>query len=248
MNRYFAYSQFDGTNYHGWQVQPNANSVQAEIQSALQKMEQKEVEIVGAGRTDAGVHASEMVFHFDSLNEWTKRSFLHRMNSLLPKDIAVFDVRKVKPDFHARFDATERSYKYQITFKKSPFLLNQAYLFYGSLNVDLMNEACKHLIGSQDFSCFSKSHTQTFTNNCDLKEAHWQYDGDVLVFHIKANRFLRNMVRAIVGTLIEVGEGKRDSSSIADLIASKNRSNSGPSVPASGLFLNSIIYPSEGFI
>lgn len=248
MTRYFAYIQFDGTNYHGWQIQPNANSVQAEIQGAFRILEQRDIEIVGAGRTDAGVHANEMVFHFDTEKVWDKRSFLHRMNSVLPKDIAAYNLKKVNPEFHARFAATYRSYKYQISFKKNPFLLNQSYFYNGELNVDLMNMACKQLIGANDFSCFSKSHTQTFTNDCDLKEAFWQIEGDVLVFNITANRFLRNMVRAIVGTLIEVGEGKREVNSIKELIDSQNRSNSGPSVPAAGLFLNSIKYPEEGFI
>ncbi len=248
MNRCFAYIQFDGTNYHGWQVQPNANSVQAEIQAALSKLEQQEIEVVAAGRTDTGVHANEMVVHFDSETEWTNRSFLHRMNSILPKDIAVFDLKKVKEDFHARFDATERSYKYQICFRKNPFLKNQAYLFYGELDLAKMNEACQHLIGTFDFSCFSKSNTQTFTNNCSISYAKWNLEGDVLVFNVTANRFLRNMVRAIVGTMVEIGEGKRQPNTIPDLITSQNRSNSGPSVPACGLFLNSINYPSEGFI
>jgi tRNA pseudouridine38-40 synthase len=248
MIRYFIYLKFDGSPFHGWQIQPNANSVQSELQEALSKMEQKPIDVVAAGRTDTGVHAQEMVVHFDSEKDWEKRSFIHRLNSLLCKEIAAYDLRLVKNEMHARFAATERSYVYQVSFQKDPFLVNQAYQFHGELDIDKMNMAAQHLIGEFDFSCFSKSNTQTFTNNCDIKKAVWLEKNGIFQFHITANRFLRNMVRAIVGTLVEVGEGKREINSIPDLIDSKNRSNAGPSVPAAGLFLNSIVYPKDGFI
>jgi len=248
MKRYFVYLMFDGTPFHGWQVQPNANSVQEEIEQALQTLEQRKVEIVGAGRTDTGVHAEEMVFHFDTDQKWDKRTIIHRLNSLLPKTIAVFDLREVKADFHARFDATSRTYRYIICRKKNPFWLNKAYFFNRDLNVDEMNRAAALLLGEKDFTSFSKVHTQTFTNVCELRHAKWKEEGDFLIFEICANRFLRNMVRAVVGTLIEVGIGKRKAEDIPAILAAKNRSGAGASVPASGLYLSKIEYPEEGFI
>ena len=246
--RYFIFLKFKGTAYHGWQIQPNAHTVQVEVQSALSLLMQQDTEVVAAGRTDAGVHAEEMVVHFDTQNHWDKRKFIHRMNSLLPKDIAVYDLREVKEDFHARFAALSRTYEYHIVLKRDPFQHELAYHYFGQLNVTKMNEAAQLLLGEKDFSCFSKSNTQTFTNNCDITEALWKQTGDDLVFTIKANRFLRNMVRAVVGTLLEIGENKRTLNSIPELIASKERSNAGTSAPADGLFLYKIDYPEEGFI
>lgn len=248
MKRYFVYIMFDGTPFHGWQVQPNAPSVQEEVEKALQTLMQDEVPIVGAGRTDTGVHAKEMVFHFDCENNWEKSEFMHRMNSLLPKSIAVYDFRTVKNDFHARFDASSRTYRYLISQRKNPFYLNRAHQFNQKLDVEAMNRAAAELLGTYDFSCFSKAHTQTFTNICELTQAKWTKENDVLVFQISANRFLRNMVRAIVGTLIEVGLGKRKVEEMKPLIESKNRSNAGSSVPAAGLYLHKIEYPQAGFL
>lgn len=248
MKRYFVYLMFDGTPFHGWQVQPNAPSVQEEVEKALNTLMQAKVTIVGAGRTDTGVHAEEMVFHFDSEESLDKQTFLHRMNSLLPKSIALFDLKKVKSDFHARFDANSRTYRYLICQQKNPFFLNRAYQFNQQLDVEAMNQAAAELLGTHDFSCFSKAHTQTFTNICELIQAKWSQEGHLLVFQISANRFLRNMVRAVVGTLIEVGLGKRKVEEMKPLIESKNRSNAGSSVPAAGLYLHKIDYPAAGFL
>jgi len=249
MRRYFAYFQYDGTAYHGWQIQPNALTVQEVFQKALKIFFQKEVELVAAGRTDTGVHASEMVAHFDIDQNLQEKDVIFHLNHLLPKDIAVFDVMEVEPDFHARFDATSRTYNYVLSRKKTAFKPNQSHYFYRQLDIDSMNEAAKLLLGEQDFSCFSKSNTQTYTNLCNITEAHWSIDDEQnWVFKISANRFLRNMVRSIVGTLIEVGEGKRTVESIRALISSKDRRNAGSSVPASGLFLTKIMYPEKGFI
>ena len=245
--RYLIEFSYLGTAYHGWQIQPNANTVQAELQAALSTLHQAEVEVVGAGRTDTGVHAEQMYAHFDTLKVWDNRSFLHRINSILPHDIAVYNLYQVKADFHARFDATFRSYRYQISHCKNPFLTDRAFRFPFPLNVEKMNQAAELLLGEHDFSCFSKAHTQTFTNNCHLISAHWRKEKDLLLFEVTANRFLRNMVRAMVGTLLEVGEGKRAVESMPELIDSKNRSNAGTSAPAQGLYLTAVGYPEGTF-
>tara|TARA_B100000965_G_scaffold400754_2_gene423245 strand:- start:587 stop:1336 length:750 start_codon:yes stop_codon:yes gene_type:complete len=245
--RYLIEFSYLGTAYHGWQIQPNANTVQAELQAALSTLHQAEVEVVGAGRTDTGVHAEQMYAHFDTLKEWDNRSFLHRINSILPHDIAVYNLFQVKADFHARFDATFRSYRYQISHRKNPFLTDRAFRLPFPLNIEKMNQAAELLLGEHDFSCFSKAHTQTFTNNCHLISADWRKEKDLLLFEVTANRFLRNMVRAMVGTLLEVGEGKRAVESMPELLESKNRSKSGTSVPAQGLYLTEVGYPEESF-
>lgn len=245
--RYLLDLQFRGTNYHGWQIQPNANTVQAEVEKALSTILQAKTEIVGAGRTDTGVHAKQMVAHFETKEPVEVTTLTHRLNSMLPKDISVREAKQVKANFHARFDAISRSYRYQITKIKDPFLQDMAYYFKHELDLQAMNEAAKHLIGEHDFSCFSKAHTQTFTNNCTLSHAIWKEEGHQLFFDVSANRFLRNMVRAMVGTLIEVGEGRRSSESMLDLLASKNRSEAGVSVPAHGLYLTHVVYPEEAY-
>lgn len=245
--RYLLDLQFRGTNYHGWQIQPNANTVQAELEKALSTFLQAKTELVGAGRTDTGVHAKQMVAHFDTMEPIEVTTLIHRLNSMLPRDISVRKAKQVKADFHARFDAISRSYRYKITKVKDPFLQDMAYYFKHELDLQAMNEAAKLLLGEHDFSCFSKTHTQTFTNNCTLTQAVWKQEGHLLHFDVTANRFLRNMVRAMVGTLIEVGEGRRSSESMLDLLASKNRSDAGVSVPAHGLYLTHVVYPEVAF-
>ncbi|MAY82823.1 MAG: tRNA pseudouridine(38-40) synthase TruA [Flavobacteriales bacterium] len=247
--RYFVDLAFKGTAYHGWQRQENAHSVQEEIENALSTFLSEKIEVVGAGRTDTGVHASHMVLHFDLDKEVDLQSAVFQLNSILPKDIAFRKIRKVKDDFHARFSATTRTYRYYIHRQKDPFQEDASYFFRPELDLLAMNEAAKLLLGKKDFSSFSKAHTQTFTNDCDIKEALWiQENEHRLYFQITADRFLRNMVRAIVGTLIEVGQGKRTVDSIVELIASKDRKKAGYSVPAEGLYLYHIEYPEEGFI
>lgn len=238
-----------GTAYHGWQRQENAGSVQEEIESALSTYFSESIEIVGAGRTDTGVHASHMVFHFDLEYEIDAEAACFQINAILPQDIAFKSMRRVKDDFHARFSATARTYRYHIHQHKDPFIDGGSYYFRPDLDLEKMNKAARMLLGKNDFSCFSKSKTQTYTNNCEIKEVKWikTVEGKYY-FEITADRFLRNMVRAIVGTLIELGQGKRRLESIPELIESKDRKLAGYSVPAEGLFLHHIEYPSEGFI
>lgn len=248
MHRYFIYFQYQGTHYHGWQIQPNAIAVQEVFEAAMATFFQKKIELVAAGRTDTGVHAREMVAHFDLDEKLDEQDAQFHLNHLLPKDIAVLNIRVVKPEFHARFDATSRTYHYYISSKKSAFQSEFTYYYHRPLNFEKMNEAAQLLIGEKDFACFSKSKTQTYTNNCNITKAYWKEEEGNLVFKISANRFLRNMVRSIVGTLMEVGEGKRTVESISNLIASKDRKNAGVSVPASGLFLSKVKYPESGFL
>ncbi|MCB0409059.1 MAG: tRNA pseudouridine(38-40) synthase TruA [Flavobacteriales bacterium] len=243
MSRYFIQIKYKGTNYHGWQIQPNANSVQAEINTALNTLLKENISVTGAGRTDTGVHAKDFYAHFDTLTEFDADDLCYKLNCILPSDISCSRVFKVQNDFHARFSATERTYEYWISLNKNPFLTDAAYYFHQKLDVNKMNEAAKLLIQKTDFSCFSKSKTDTFTNDCDIREANWKEENNVLIFTISADRFLRNMVRAIVGTLLEIGIGKMEPNAITSIIASKNRSDAGTSVPAHGLYLTKIKYP-----
>lgn len=243
--RYFIELSYNGTNFHGWQFQPNAISIQEHIDRALKVYFRQHIETVGCGRTDAGVHARQFFAHFDVENVSQEKALnsISGLNALLPYEIAIYKIFKVEADAHARFDATERSYEYHFHFFKNPFLLNQSWLVKGDLDIDLMNEAASYILEFTDFSCFSKSNTQTFTNNCKVTRAKFEKTKDGLVFHISADRFLRNMVRAIVGTLIKVGRKEIEPDFIKQIIISKNRSMAGQSVPACGLYLTSIKYP-----
>lgn len=246
--RYFIYLSFKGTDFHGWQIQPNGNSVQQELENSLGVLLQEKVAVLGAGRTDAGVHAKLMIAHFETDKNIVIDKFIYNLNNVLCSSISIISLREVKVDFHARFDAINRTYQYSISPEKNPFQFDLTHQYKQQINIELMNSAAKLLLGKKDFSCFSKSKTQTFTNDCQVLKAEWTKEEDLFVFEIKANRFLRNMVRAVVGTLLEVNEGKRSVESITELIASKNRSNAGVSVPAKGLFLVDIEYPATGFI
>lgn len=241
--RYFIVFSYFGKSYHGWQIQPNAITVQEVLEDALSKLLRQDVSVVGAGRTDAGVHAKQMYAHFDFEKEFDVDELVYRLNALLPEDIAVTEIRAVKEDAHARFDAVERTYEYWITQKKNPFYSDSAHYIKHPLDVRAMNEAARLLLEHRDFECFSKSNTDVRTFNCDVKRAEWTVDADKLVFTIVADRFLRNMVRAIVGTLIEVGIGKSDLEYVRNVLKSKDRSLAGPSVPAKGLYLTKISYP-----
>jgi tRNA pseudouridine38-40 synthase len=248
MTRYFIQLSFDGTSFHGWQIQKNAHSVQDEIQQALSTILRTSIEIYGAGRTDTQVHAKMMVAHFEydeKIEELDK--LVYKINSLLPISIAIQNIVEVPTDLHARFSATARSYEYHIHQQKNPFKIHRSYYLNQELDVEKMNEAAKVLFEYEDFSCFSKSHTQTVTNNCEIKSAHWEIQNDGLVFYISANRFLRNMVRAIVGTLLEIGAGKLEVNDLHRIIKSKNRSLAGTSVPACGLYLSRVEYPNQPF-
>lgn len=243
MSRFFIQLAYNGTNYHGWQSQPNAKSVQETIEKALSTLLQEPISIVGAGRTDAGVHAKEMYAHFDVNQSFDFEKLVQKMNSFLPKDIVIFDIFPVHADAHARFDAVSRSYEYKIHTFKNVFQEQGSWLHNIPLNVGKMNQAAQILLEYQDFECFSKTHTDVFTFNCDIKKAFWVKNDQELTFHITADRFLRNMVRAIVGTLIQIGLGKKEVSEMHNIIQSKNRGLAGFSVPAKGLYLTEIVYP-----
>jgi tRNA pseudouridine38-40 synthase len=247
MSRYFLEIKYDGTNYHGWQIQKNANSVQAEINKALSTLLQAEIMVSGAGRTDTGVHAKQLFSHFEIDETIDAQAFLYKLNNVLPEDISCPSIVNVKDDAHARFSAIERIYEYKITPTKNPFLKHKAYYFPYELNIDLMNQAANELLSFTDFSCFSKSNTDTHTNDCNVTSAKWEINNDCLVFTITANRFLRNMVRAIVGTLLDVGQERIKVEDLKAIINSKNRSNAGKSAPAHGLYLTQIKYPKEVF-
>ena len=248
MLRYFIDLAYDGTAYHGWQVQPNGNSVQAELQRALSILLRREVEVVGAGRTDAGVHAEHMTAHFDHEAPVDALRMVDKLNRLLPPDIAVYSVRPVRPDAHARFDALWRTYRYYITTAKSPFSRGYRYRLFHTPDFERMNRAAAILSEYRDFTSFSKLHTDVKTNNCRIMQAQWtQVDADTWVFTIQADRFLRNMVRAIVGTLLEVGRGKLTIEGFRRIIEQKDRCQAGTSVPGQALFLVDVGYPDELF-
>jgi tRNA pseudouridine38-40 synthase len=241
--RYFIEFSYNGKAYHGWQNQPNAISVQKVLEEALSKMLRAKIAVMGAGRTDAGVHASQMFAHFVVEDEFDIESIVFKLNCYLPKDIAIQYIFKVNEKAHARFSATSRTYKYRISNKKNPFASDFAYHVYFTLDIEKMNKACEILLQYKDFQCFSKSNTDVKTYHCDIKEAYWKLENDEFVFTITADRFLRNMVRAIVGTMIEIGLGKMEVVHLHHVIESKNRSEAGFSVPANGLYLTKIVYP-----
>lgn len=248
MNRYFIYLGYNGKNFCGWQVQPNGITVQQCLEEALATLLRQPVPVVGAGRTDAGVHARLMVAHFDWNEPIDDLAFLaEKLNRLLPKDIAVYRIVPVRADAHARFDATSRTYKYYITTRKDPFDYDLVYKMNGKLDIEAMNEACKVLFDFIDFTSFSKLHTDVKTNNCRIYQAGWKQEEDVLVFTVQADRFLRNMVRAIVGTLLEVGRGKLTVEGFRKVIEAKDRGKAGTSVPGHALFLVDVTYPEAIF-
>jgi len=243
MNRYFIKLAYNGSNYHGWQIQENAHTVQAEINEKMSLLLGKAVNVVGCGRTDTGVHAREFFAHFE-VNELNLDlvDLHYKLDRFLPMDIAIHDVFAVAPDMHARFSAIRRTYRYYINHTKDPFREGLSYYYHGSLDIDKMNEATIYLLDYKDFTRFANLNTQTNTNNCKIIEAKWEESGDGLIFTIKADRFLRNMVRAIVGTLLEIGKGKLEAEDMKSIIEAKDRSEAGFSVPAEGLFLEKVDY------
>lgn len=247
IQRYFIQLSYDGTNYHGWQTQPNAVAVQEVLDKALSTVLRQPVETVGCGRTDTGVHAKDFFAHFDCGSMLHSPSsianYVRSINSVLPHDIAIKNIIPVDAGAHARFDATLRSYQYHIHFNKDPFKHGYSWLLRDVPDLKLMNEAARIIMEYTDFSCFSKSNTQVKTNNCKISRAEWVREGDSIVFHISADRFLRNMVRAIVGTLIMAGRKEIQPEAVRAIIGSKNRSNAGASVPACGLYLTEVKYP-----
>lgn len=253
MNRYFIDLGFDGTNYHGWQIQPNGISVQECLQKGLSTLLRTETEVVGAGRTDAGVHARQMVAHFDYEGTLDVQDLAYKLNRILPRDIAVYEVRAVDNDLHARFSATARTYHYYIHQQKDPFLRHYSCELRYPLDFDAMNEAASHLLQVEDFGAFCKSGSDVKTTLCNVTEARWipithhltpvtHHQGASWCFVITANRFLRNMVRAVVGTLIEVGRHRMTLDEFDAVIRTGKRTEAGESMPGHALFLWDVAY------
>lgn len=242
--RYFIRLRYKGTDYHGWQVQNNATSVQQAVNRALSLVLRQEIETLGCGRTDTGVHAEDFYAHFDVDQPIENATvLLNKLTSMKIPGIQFRSLHAVADTAHARFDAVYRQYEYRITTERNPFHDHLAHYLFGTLDVEAMNLAARQLLGKQDFGAFSKVHTQVFTNICTVTQAVWEEKNGMLVFTIRADRFLRNMVRAVVGTLLEMGQGKRSVEEMTQIIASQNRSQAGMSVPACGLFLTEVGYP-----
>lgn len=246
--RYFIYFSYNGASYVGWQIQPNGISVQEVMQKAFSTVLREEIEIVAAGRTDSGVHAKCMVAHADmDISAFATADFINKMNSFLPNDIAINNIIEVKSDAHARFDAVSRKYEYHLITEKNVFLNDYAMRVFHPLDFEAMNRAAETLFDYTDFTSFSKLHTDAKTNNCVIKNAQWTMSDDKWIFTIEADRFLRNMVRAIVGTLLEVGRGKMSIEDFRKVIEAENRCDAGTSVPGKGLYLVNVEYPEDVF-
>jgi len=246
--RYFFEIAYHGKNYAGWQNQANAVGIQSVIENALSQMFRTEIKIVGSGRTDTGVHCEQQFFHCEIEKPFETESLIIRLNSYLPRDIVVKAIRKVKPDANARFDAQERTYVYKITRKKNPLLEGLAWHVFKPLDVQTMNRGAALLIGEHDFECFSKVNTDVNHFLCEIKRAEWREKGQMLEFTITANRFLRGMVRSIVGTLLDVGSRKTTLKEFQGILNSKDRKKAGPNVPAQGLYLIKVKYPTRIFV
>jgi tRNA pseudouridine38-40 synthase len=244
MQRFFIKLSYFGKNYHGWQVQPNATSVQAVIENALSVLLQEEISVVGCGRTDTGVHAKEFYLHFDTIqHSLDTNHLLYRLNRYLPEDIAMHDIIPVQNQAHARFDAISRRYEYHIHFQKNPFLTDYSLFLPNKPDIEKMNIACEHLYQHTDFTSFSKLHSDNKTNDCKIHVAKWEDLEENAVFTIQADRFLRNMVRSVVGSLLEISDKSMSPDYLREIIQAKNRSNAGKSVPAHGLYLTQVKYP-----
>ena len=248
--RHFIKLSYNGTDFHGWQIQTDASSIQQEIEEKLSTILQTKTTILGCGRTDAGVHAKEFFAHFDSTKEFLidKQQLVYKLNTMLHSHIAIQDIVQVHSDAHARFNATKRSYEYRISKFKDPYGASLAYKLNIDLDIEKMNKACQHLLGEQDFGSFCKAKADNFTNLCTVFEAGWEEENDQIVFRISANRFLRNMVRAIVGTMLDVGQRRIAPEEMVSIIAAKDRTKAGRSVPAHGLYLTKVEYPSNIFL
>jgi len=244
--RYFFEISYKGSKYNGWQSQPNATGVQAVVEDCIHKLLRSKIEIVASGRTDTGVHCVQQYFHAD-IPEPLPENILFRINSILPKDIAINSIRKVKNEANARYDAIERIYEYHIIREKDPFRHGFALFFFKSLDIQTMQDAAALLIGKQDFECFSKVKTDVNNFICEINVAEWSEVGKELVFTISANRFLRGMVRAIVGTLLDVGQGRISIDEFRTILKSRDRKEAGANVPASGLYLTKVSYPESIF-
>lgn len=248
--RYFIFISYKGTNFHGWQIQPSSVTVQKILDDAISVVLSEEISTIGAGRTDAGVHALVFCAHFDSISSdlSISKNLIFRLNRFLPKDISVNSIMKVLPDAHARFSALSRTYNYYITRIKDPFFDNSSWFIHGEIDINYMNDACKLLFIHSDFTSFSRLHSNAKTNICKIYSAEWNEANNHLIFTIKADRFLRNMVRAIVGTMVDIGFGKLNYRDFEEIILAMDRCKAGKSAPAKGLFLENIEYPEEIFI
>ena len=248
--RYFIFISYKGTSYHGWQIQPNSVTVQKMLDEALSVVLNEKISTMGAGRTDAGVHAMFFCAHFDSISPglMTIKNLIFRLNQYLPFDISVNSLKKVVPDANARYSAISRTYKYYISRIKDPFSDSSSWYIHGKIDITSMNEACVVLFHQSDFTSFSRLHSGAKSNICKIYSAVWEESDNNMVFTIKADRFLRNMVRAFVGTMVEIGFGKLDLKEFEDIILAKDRCKAGKSAPAKGLFLMDIEYPEEIFI
>ena len=249
VNRYFIYISYLGTNYRGWQVQPGKPTVQGFLEEALSVVLQEKIAVTGAGRTDTGVHAERFVAHFDSRRDDLNRgvNMLFRLNRFLPPDIAAEKIVPVTPQAHARFDALSRTYEYTISTVKDPFFMGRAWMRHGTLDIEKMNLACRYMMEYHDFTSFSKLHTDVKTNRCIITEAFWRRESNLVILRVTADRFLRNMVRAIAGTMVDIGSGKQEPGAIKSIIEAKERSRAGKSVVAAGLVLKSVKYPPSLF-
>lgn len=241
--RYFIEIAYNGKAYFGWQRQPNQISVQEVLEETLSTLFRQELKLTAAGRTDTGVHAKQLFAHFDSEPLYIHSELIFRINSFLPKDISVKSIFEVEENAHARFDAIQREYEYHIAIGKDPFSQDLAFQLYKKPDVDLMNEAALILMEYTDFKCFSRSKTDVKTYNCNINKAVWEIEKHCLIFTIIADRFLRNMVRAIVGTLLDIGFGKTTLDDFREILASRDRSKAGASAPAHGLYLKKVVYP-----
>ena len=246
MSRYALQFAYDGGSFHGYQIQPNAHSVQAELEEKLSLLLGEIISFTGSGRTDTGVHAAHQIAHFDTTMP-IDSNLIYRLNRMLSHALTAQAIFAVADDFHARFDATSRTYEYRITRHKDPFLRDFAYWYEADLDVAAMNEAAKLLLSHTDFQCFSKVKTEVTTFDCTIMRAFWEVQGDNLIFTIEGNRFLRGMVRAIVGTLLEIGMGKWTDENLKQILESKSRQEAGRSVPAHGLHLVNVAYPEASF-
>ncbi len=243
--RYFLTLSYDGTRYHGWQIQQNAVSVQQTLEQSLSRLLKAETRVVGAGRTDTGVHASRYIAHFDAAPIDNQPAFLYHLNCILPSDIAVSEVREVIPEAHARFDAVKREYRYYISRTKDPFRRDTVLYYSYPLDVEEMNRAAAAVMEYQDFTSFCRLHSDNKTNVCRIYESYWTRQGDLLIYTVVADRFLRNMVRALVGTMTDVGRGKTTVEEVRRIVELKSRGAAGASAPAHGLFLTDVVYPEE---
>ena len=245
MGRYFIHLAYNGANYNGWQTQPGLPTVQETLEKALSTLLRQPIAVVGCGRTDTGVHASDFYAHFDIKDFKDPKELTFKLNSFLPPDIAIFAIFPVADNAHARFDATARTYQYHVSDRRLPFRQGQYCRIYFKPDIERMNEAAQVLMEYEDFTSFAKLHTQVKTNICHLTEARWDRVGEEWIFTIRSNRFLRNMVRSVTGTLLDVGRGKLSIEGLREIIEKKDRCAAGVSMPACGLFLTKVDYPIE---